>query len=56
MVFFTYHDFNEVEHITCNFGVTRLKCNEDIPKAIKWADDVLYISKGNGRNQTTVLS
>jgi len=51
-----HHHFKEVEHITCSFGVTLLKRNEDIYKAIKRSDDALYTSKENGRNQVTLLS
>ncbi|WP_428738644.1 GGDEF domain-containing response regulator [Sulfurimonas sp.] len=49
------HTFSHVGHFTCSIGVTLLKENETIEKAIERADMALYTSKSNGRNQVTLL-
>lgn len=49
------HYFKEVEKITCSFGVTLYKDNEQIMQTVDRADKALYKSKNNGRNRVTIL-
>ena len=50
-----HHKFEEVQNITCSFGVT-LKLNEEsIITTVERADRALYLSKENGRNRVTSL-
>ncbi|MDY0122085.1 MAG: diguanylate cyclase [Sulfurimonas sp.] len=43
--------FEEVERITCSFGVTLYQEEEKIQDAIRRADEALYEAKRSGRNQ-----
>jgi two-component system cell cycle response regulator len=45
----------EVGNITCSFGATLYNWNEDVNKSLKRADEALYNSKRNGRNQITIF-
>ncbi|EJF06540.1 diguanylate cyclase (GGDEF) domain-containing protein [Thiovulum sp. ES] len=45
----------EVGNITCSFGGTLYNWDEDVNKSIKRADEALYNSKRNGRNQVTIF-
>ncbi|MGM0603964.1 MAG: GGDEF domain-containing protein, partial [Bacillota bacterium] len=50
------HQFAEVGHITCSFGVTQLKNDEEdesLSEFIKRADDALYYAKGNSKNMVS---
>ncbi len=47
-------NFETVGTITCSFGATVYKNNEDIELTIKRADDALYYSKRTGRNKITI--
>lgn len=52
-------EFNGIKNtITASFGIAMYPqhCNENAEKLIKAADDALYESKHNGRNQITVYS
>ena len=49
------HYFNNVEKITCSFGVTLHKGNEPIMQTVDRADKALYKSKDSGRNRVTAL-
>jgi diguanylate cyclase (GGDEF)-like protein len=48
------HYFNDVEKITCSFGVTLHKNNESIMQTVDRADKALYKSKNSGRNKVTI--
>lgn len=43
--------FEEVEKVTCSFGVTELKKDDNIDNLLKRVDDALYEAKENGRNK-----
>ncbi|MGM0410791.1 MAG: GGDEF domain-containing protein [Bacillota bacterium] len=43
--------FEEVEKVTCSFGVTELKKDDNIDILLKRVDDALYEAKENGRNK-----
>ena len=43
--------FEEVEHITCSFGITLHRSEETIDQTIERADQALYTAKNSGRNQ-----
>lgn len=49
------HYFNDVEKITCSFGVTLYKENEPIMQTVDRADKALYMSKNSGRNKVSIL-
>lgn len=49
--------FEEVEHITCSFGISiHLKNYEDIMVTFERADKALYVAKDSGRNRVEVLN
>jgi diguanylate cyclase (GGDEF)-like protein len=45
------YDFDHVKQITCSFGVSLLKKNENTQTLITRADEALYEAKRGGRNQ-----
>ncbi len=45
------HNFSEVGHVTCSFGVTALKTDDTIKSFLVRADEALYEAKRGGRNQ-----
>ena len=47
--------FEFVEKVTCSFGVTLYKHDEDILNCLKRADDALYDAKKSGRNRVVGL-
>jgi len=46
---------NKPYKVTISLGVTQLRGEDSIETFLKRADDALYISKSNGKNQTNVL-
>jgi len=44
-------EFATVQHISCSFGATQLKENEDKSTLLLRLDELLYIAKKNGRNR-----
>lgn len=48
------HNFTKAGQVTCSFGGTFYKENEDIIDTIKRADKALYDSKNGGRNCITI--
>jgi diguanylate cyclase (GGDEF)-like protein len=46
-------DFKTVGHITCSFGVAEYRTGENFEKLLSRADQLLYMSKNNGRNRVT---
>lgn len=49
------HVFDEVNQVTCSFGVTTYLIDESESTFAKRVDDALYESKHNGRNRVTQL-
>ena len=49
------YNFKVVEHITISLGATAYAINESSKETVSRADKALYLSKNNGRNQTTYL-
>mgnify|MGYP001052240458 CR=1 FL=1 len=47
--------FSHVDHLTCSFGASFYKNDEQILDTIKRTDSALYIAKNNGRNQVTIV-
>lgn len=45
--------FNEVNNITCSFGVSSYKLGDDIASITKRVDEALYESKETGRNKVS---
>lgn len=45
--------FQKISKLTVSFGITLIKTGEEILKSVKRADDALYVSKENGRNQVS---
>jgi len=43
--------FDEVNNITCSFGVSQYRANDDINSITKRADEALYEAKESGRNK-----
>ncbi|WP_428739858.1 diguanylate cyclase [Sulfurimonas sp.] len=43
--------FSVVEHLTCSFGVTQLKQNDQVETFLKRVDEFLYLAKTTGRNK-----
>lgn len=48
--------FNKVEDVSCSFGVTELKINDDLDSLLKRVDDALYKAKRNGKNRVEKIS
>jgi diguanylate cyclase (GGDEF)-like protein/PAS domain S-box-containing protein len=47
-------EFEEIEHLTCSFGITLYNAGEKLETAIQRADEALYEAKAAGRNQVKV--
>lgn len=48
----SHYPFENIEQLTCSFGVTEFKKDiDDVNSLIKRADDALYKAKKNGRNR-----
>ena len=45
------YKFQNVEKITCSFGVTEFKSDDNLDSLIKRADEALYEAKASGRNK-----
>jgi PleD family two-component response regulator len=43
--------FEEIEHLTCSFGVTAYNIEDDAASFLKRVDDALYEAKESGRNR-----
>jgi len=50
------HHFKYVDTITCSFGISRYKENDDSVKILKRVDTMLYSAKKSGRNCVVVLN
>ena len=48
------HEFEEVEEVTCSFGVAEYSRNEAIEDMLLRVDTALYQSKKEGRNRVSV--
>lgn len=48
-------DFKEVNNITASFGITQFYPDEQEEDMLKRADEALYFSKRNGRNQVNIV-
>lgn len=46
--------FEVVEHITCSFGVSALRANEQGDELLKRVDELLYKAKNSGRNRVVI--
>jgi diguanylate cyclase (GGDEF)-like protein len=46
-------DFNIIEGVTCSFGVTQYRQGDQNNSLLKRADEALYLSKEQGRNQVS---
>ena len=44
------HAFSDIDSVTCSFGVTQLKVNDDKTSFLKRVDKLLYKAKESGRN------
>ena len=49
------HYYLKIGHITASFGVTQFMKTDNEATFISRADEALYLSKGNGRNQSKAL-
>ncbi len=49
------HLFEVADHITCSFGVSIYKNQEDIKETILRVDEALYLAKDSGRNRVVIL-
>jgi len=47
--------YSKVGHVTCSFGVTQQRLDDDEATILKRADDALYRAKKNGRNRVESL-
>jgi len=45
----------DVVNVTISLGVTQLNGNDTIESLLKRVDDAVYMSKKNGKNQTTII-
>ena len=46
---------SDVVNVTISLGVTQLNGNDTIESLLKRVDDAVYMSKKNGKNQTTII-
>ncbi len=51
----TQHKFANLEKVTCSFGVTTTKTNDQMKDMLKRADTALYKAKDSGRNKVEYL-
>lgn len=49
------HDFSQVDSITCSFGVTAFKKEDNIESMLERVDKALYKAKNNGRDKVISL-
>lgn len=49
------HDFKIFKNITASFGISQYKKGDNIDDILNRADNALYKSKNNGRNQVNTL-
>jgi len=49
------YDFNISQNITASFGVSQYKKGDNVDDVLNRADNALYKSKNNGRNQVNIL-
>lgn len=50
------HDFKIFQNITASFGVSQYKKGDNVDDVLNRADNALYKSKNNGRNQVNTLN
>ena len=46
--------FSVVDHLTCSFGVTQLKQNDQVETFLKRVDEFLYLAKTTGRDKIVI--
>jgi len=49
------YKFDRNLNVTCSFGVTQFRPNDTEHSVLKRADEALYVSKNNGRNQVRIF-